>query len=389
MKVNLLRPRRLRKNEAIRSMVRENTVSIKDFIYPIFVVPGRKVKEEISSLPGCYHFSVDEALKEVERAAKVGIPAVEIFGLPEYKDDIGSSAWDMTSPVQQAMKAIKKEFPHMLIVGDVCLCQYTNSGHCGKLCGQEVDNDPTLELLAKTAVSQAEAGADIIAPSDMMDGRIAAIREALDKEKYTNSGHCGKLCGQEVDNDPTLELLAKTAVSQAEAGADIIAPSDMMDGRIAAIREALDKEKYENTSIMSYAVKYASAYYGPFRDAANSAPQFGNRKGYQMDPANSREAMKEVELDLAEGADIIMVKPALAYLDIVHQVREKINRPVAVYNVSGEYAMVKAAAANGWIDEKRIVMESMMCMKRAGADIIISYHAIDVAKWLKEEENNV
>ena len=329
MKVNLLRPRRLRKNEALRSMVRENTVSIKDFIYPIFVVPGQKVKEEISSLPGCYHFSVDEALKEVEKAAKVGIPAVEIFGLPEYKDDIGSSAWDMTSPVQQAMKAIKKEFPHMLIVGDVCLCQYTNSGHCGKLCGQEVDNDPTLELLAKTAVSQAGAGADIIAPSDMMDGRIAAIREALDKEKY------------------------------------------------------------ENTSIMSYAVKYASAYYGPFRDAANSAPQFGNRKGYQMDPANSREAMKEVELDLAEGADIIMVKPALAYLDIVHQVREKINRPVAVYNVSGEYAMVKAAAANGWIDEKRIVMESMMCMKRAGADIIISYHAIDVAKWLKEEENNV
>lgn len=329
MKVNLLRPRRLRKNEALRSMVRENTVSIKDFIYPIFVVPGQKVKEEISSLPGCYHFSVDEALKEVEKAAKVGIPAVEIFGLPEYKDDIGSSAWDVTSPVQQAMKAIKKEFPHMLIVGDVCLCQYTNSGHCGKLCGQEVDNDPTLELLAKTAVSQAEAGADIIAPSDMMDGRIAAIREALDKEKY------------------------------------------------------------ENTSIMSYAVKYASAYYGPFRDAANSAPQFGNRKGYQMDPANSREAMKEVELDLAEGADIIMVKPALAYLDIVHQVREKINRPVAVYNVSGEYAMVKAAAANGWIDEKRIVMESMMCMKRAGADIIISYHAIDVAKWLKEEENNV
>lgn len=329
MKVNLLRPRRLRKNEALRNMVRENTVSIKDFIYPIFVVPGQKVKEEISSLPGCHHFSVDEALKEVEKAAKVGIPAVEIFGLPEYKDDIGSSAWDMTSPVQQAMKAIKKEFPHMLIVGDVCLCQYTNSGHCGKLCGQEVDNDPTLELLAKTAVSQAEAGADIIAPSDMMDGRIAAIREALDKEKY------------------------------------------------------------ENTSIMSYAVKYASAYYGPFRDAANSAPQFGNRKGYQMDPANSREAMKEVELDLAEGADIIMVKPALAYLDIVHQVREKINRPVAVYNVSGEYAMVKAAAANGWIDEKRIVMESMMCMKRAGADIIISYHAIDVAKWLKEEENNV
>ena len=325
MKLNTLRPRRLRRTEAIRSMVRENTLAIQDFVYPIFVVPGENVKEEIPSMPNCYHLSVDQAVKQAEEIYKLGIPAVEVFGLPAYKDDTGSSAWDMTSPVQKAIQAIKKEIPDLLIVGDVCLCQYTNSGHCGQLCGHEVDNDPTLELLAKVAVSQAEAGADIIAPSDMMDGRIAVLREALDANQF------------------------------------------------------------KNVSIMSYAVKYASAYYGPFRDAADSAPQFGDRRGYQMDPANIREAMKEVELDMDEGADIIMVKPALAYLDVVSRVREKINRPVAVYNVSGEYAMVKAAAQNGWIDEKRIVMESLLCMKRAGADIIISYHAIDVAKWLREE----
>lgn len=325
MKLNTLRPRRLRRTEAIRSMVRENTLAIQDFVYPIFVVPGENIKEEIPSMPNCYHLSVDQAVKQAEEIYKLGIPAVEVFGLPAYKDDTGSSAWDMTSPVQRAIQAIKKEIPDLLIVGDVCLCQYTNSGHCGQLCGHEVDNDPTLELLAKVAVSQAAAGADIIAPSDMMDGRIAVLREALDANQF------------------------------------------------------------KNVSIMSYAVKYASAYYGPFRDAADSAPQFGDRRGYQMDPANIREAMKEVELDMEEGADIIMVKPALAYLDVVSRVREKINRPVAVYNVSGEYAMVKAAAKNGWIDEKRIVMESLLCMKRAGADIIISYHAIDVAKWLREE----
>ncbi len=325
MKLNTLRPRRLRRNEAIRSMVRENTLEINDFVYPIFVVPGKNIKEEIPSMPGCYHLSVDLAVKQAEELYQLGIPAVEVFGLPSYKDDIGSSAWDMASPVQQAIGAIKKEIPDLVIVGDVCLCQYTESGHCGKLCGKEVENDSTLELLAKTALSQAEAGADIIAPSDMMDGRVAVLREALDKNNF------------------------------------------------------------KDVSIMSYAVKYASGYYGPFRDAADSAPQFGDRRGYQMDPANVREAMKEVDLDMEEGADIIMVKPALAYLDVVHQVRSRINRPVAVYNVSGEYAMVKAAAANGWIDEKRIVTESLLCMKRAGADIIISYHAIDVAKWIKEE----
>ena len=319
-----LRPRRMRISPAVRDMVRETTLSPQDFIYPLFIVPGENVKEEIPSMPGVYHLSVDQALKVAREAWELGIPALEIFGLPEYKDADGSSAWDMTSPVQRAMMAIKKALPEMVIVGDVCLCQYTSHGHCGHLEGHYVDNDKTLKLLQKVAVSQAEAGADMVAPSDMMDGRVAAIREALD------------------DHD------------------------------------------FINVSIMSYAVKYASGYYGPFRDAADSAPQFGNRKQYQMDPGNAREALKEVELDLAEGADIIMVKPALAYLDIVHQVRETINRPVATYNVSGEYAMVKAAAQNGWIDEKRIVMETLLSMKRAGSDMIITYHALDAARWLQE-----
>lgn len=325
MKLNTLRPRRLRQSAAIRDMVRENSLSVKDLIYPIFVVAGENIKEEIPSMPNVYHLSVDNAVKVAKEVYELGIPAIEVFGLPEYKDEIGSSAWDLNSPVQRAMRAIKEAVPQIVIVGDVCLCQYTTHGHCGQLCNHEVDNDTTLTLLAKVAVSQAQSGADIIAPSDMMDGRIAVIREALD-----------------------------------EAG-------------------------FKNVAIMSYAVKYASGYYGPFRDAADSAPQFGDRRGYQMDPANSREAMKEVELDLAEGADYIMIKPAMCYLDIVRQVRDKINRPVAVYNVSGEYAMVKAAAQNGWIDEKRIVLETLMSMKRAGADVIITYHAIDVAKWLKEE----
>lgn len=274
-------------------------------------------------MPGCNHLSVDKAVDLAREIFDLGIPAVEVFGLPEYKDEIGSSAWDRKSPVQRAVAAIRKAVPELVLVGDVCLCQYTSHGHCGKLDGQYVDNDATLELLAKVAVSQAEAGADIVAPSDMMDGRVAAIRDALD------------------DNG------------------------------------------FSKVSIMSYAVKYASGYYGPFRDAADSTPQFGDRRGYQMDPANRREAMKEVALDLAEGADIIMVKPALAYLDIVREVRDAIDRPVAVYNVSGEYAMVKAAAANGWIDEEHIVLETLTGMKRAGADIIITYHAIDAAKWLR------
>ncbi len=319
-----LRPRRMRISSAMRDMVRETSLSVKDFVYPIFVVPGENIKEEIPSMPDCFHLSVDRAVELAKELSHLGIPSVEVFGLPEYKDEIGSGAWDMKSPVQRAISAIKETVPELMIVGDVCLCQYTSHGHCGKLCGHYVDNDETLKLLQKVAVSQAKAGADIIAPSDMMDGRVAAIREALDEENCTN------------------------------------------------------------VSIMSYAVKYASGYYGPFRDAADSAPQFGDRRQYQMDPANAREALKEVDLDVAEGADIIMVKPALAYLDVVRQVRDHIHHPVAVYNVSGEYAMVKAAARNGWIDEKRIVLETLTGMKRAGADIIITYHAIDAAKWLED-----
>ncbi|MBR2216601.1 MAG: porphobilinogen synthase [Selenomonadaceae bacterium] len=317
-----IRPRRLRISAAMRDLVRETHLSVKDFVYPLFVVPGENIRREIPSMPGCYHLSVDKAVETAKELAALGIPAVEIFGLPEYKDEIGSGAWDKKSPVQHAMTAIKKALPDLLLVGDVCLCQYTSHGHCGAL-----------------------------------------------KDKY-------------VDNDATLPLLAKVAVSQAEAGADIIAPSDMMDGRVAAIRAALDEHKFSHVTIMSYAVKYASGYYGPFRDAADSAPQFGDRRQYQMDPANIREALKEVALDVQEGADIIMVKPALAYLDVVRQVREVTAQPVAVYNVSGEYAMVKAAAAKGWIEEKRLVLENLTGMKRAGADIIITYHALDAARWI-------
>lgn len=318
----IIRPRRLRISENMRALVRETNLTVQDLVYPIFVVPGENVREEIPSMPNCYHLSVENAVELAKKISALGILAVEIFGLPEYKDEIGSSAWDMKSPVQRAISEIKKAVPELLIVGDVCLCQYTNHGHCGKLCGAYVDNDETLKLLQKVAVSQAAAGADIIAPSDMMDGRVAAIRAALDENNFSN------------------------------------------------------------VAIMSYAVKYASGFYGPFRDAADSAPQFGDRKQYQMDCANAREALKEVALDISEGADIIMVKPALAYLDIVSKVRAEITNPVAVYNVSGEYAMVKAAAQNGWIDERRIVLESLTSMKRAGADIIITYHALDAAQWL-------
>lgn len=322
-----LRPRRMRISEGVRALVRETHLSASDFIYPIFVVPGEAVKEEISSLPGCYHLSVDEAVKAAREAYALGIPSVEVFGLPAYKDEIGSGAWDMTSPVQRAIRAIKAELPELVVIGDVCLCQYTSHGHCGKVEGQCVDNDATLPLLAKTAVSQARAGADIVAPSDMMDGRVAAIRQALDEAGFTQ------------------------------------------------------------VSVMSYAVKYASAYYGPFREAVDSTPQFGDRRAYQMDPANAREALKELALDEAEGADMIIVKPAMAYLDIVRQVRDATHLPVAAYNVSGEYAMVKAAAKNGWIDERRIVLETLTGMKRAGADMIITYHALDAARWLAQESD--
>ena len=318
----IYRPRRLRASVGIRNMVRETQLSVHDFVYPIFVVPGINIRKEIPTLPGQYHLSADQALEVAKQAAALGIPAVLLFGLPEYKDAKGSSAWDMKSPVQRAMALIKKALPDLVIIGDVCLCEYTDHGHCGLLKGQEVDNDPTLDLLARVAVSQAKAGADMIAPSDMMDGRVAAIREALDVEGF------------------------------------------------------------ENRSIMAYSAKYASAFYGPFREAADSAPKFGDRRAYQMDPANVREALKEVDLDVSEGADIIMVKPALSYLDVISKVRENFELPVAAYNVSGEYSMVKAAAANGWMEEERTTLEILTSIKRAGADIIITYHALDAAKWL-------
>lgn len=338
-----IRPRRLRISENIRALVRENILTVKDLVYPIFVVAGENVREEIPSMPNCYHLSVDNAVELAKKIYDLGIPAVEIFGLPEYKDDIGSSAWDMSSPVQRAITAIKKAVPDLVIIGDVCLCQYTSHGHCGMV-----------------------------------------REERRGKREQSPTGYRLPATSYYVDNDETLKLLQKVALSQADAGADIIAPSDMMDGRVAAIRDVLDENNFSNVLIMSYAVKYASAFYGPFRDAADSAPQFGDRKQYQMDFSNAREALKEVSLDIYEGADIIMIKPALAYLDIVSKVREKINYPVAVYNVSGEYSMVKAASANGWIDEKRIVTESLTSMKRAGADIIITYHAMDVAEWIKD-----
>lgn len=318
------RGRRLRVNSAIRDMVRETTLSAKDFIYPIFVVEGENIKNEISSLPGNYHFSIDrlpEIIKEVEEA---NIGGIILFGIPDHKDECGSEAYSENGIVQKAIKAIKSINKDLFIITDVCMCEYTSHGHCG-----------------------------IIHESD-------------------------------VDNDETLEYLGKISVSHAKAGADMVAPSDMMDGRIGFIRNALDENGFKNVSIMSYSAKYCSAFYGPFREAANSAPQFGDRKTYQMDPANRREALREIEMDIEEGADIVMVKPALSYLDIIRDCRENFNMPVAAYSVSGEYAMAKAAGKLGLIDEERIMMEMLTSIKRAGAEIIITYHALEAAKVLKK-----
>ena len=316
------RPRRLRRNETMRRLVRENTLTVNDLVQPLFVVPGKKIRRAISSLPGQYHLSVDQAVEEAERLADSGIPAVILFGIPASKDSTGSSGWDMTGEVQQAVTAIKKRSPDLLVITDVCMCEYTDHGHCGVLEGETVDNDPTLELLARTALSHARAGADIVAPSDMMDGRVGAIRSALDSEGFTD------------------------------------------------------------VSLLSYAVKYSSAYYGPFREAAGSTPQCGDRRGYQMDSGNMLEAFREVELDLEEGADMIMVKPGIAYLDVLTRIKETFGRPTAAYQVSGEYAMIEAAAANGWVDRRSLILETLLCFKRAGADFILTYHAGEVAGWL-------
>jgi len=318
-----LRMRRLRQSEGIRAMVRETEVRASDLVYPLFVVPGRGVRKEISSLPGNYHLSVDELVRECEQVARLGIPAVLLFGIPESKDAFGSGAYAGDGVVQQAIRALKQRAPELVIITDVCLCEYTSHGHCGVVVEDRVDNDRSLELITKTALSHAEAGADMVAPSDMMDGRVAAIRSLLDENGF------------------------------------------------------------EMTPIMAYAAKYDSAFYGPFREAAGSTPQFGDRRSYQMDSHNVREALREVRLDIEEGADVVMVKPALAYLDVVRRVRESFDMPLAAYNVSGEYAMVKAAAAQGLLNEKRAVLEVLTAIKRAGADIIITYHAKDAAAWLK------
>lgn len=321
------RPRRLRNSTPLRRMVRENVLTTSDLIYPLFAVPGESFAKEVKSMPGVYQLSVDKIVEEAKEVYDLGIPSIILFGIPDDKDVDATGAWHDCGIVQKAATAVKAAVPDLVVIADTCLCEYTSHGHCGYL-------------------------------------------------------EVGDLTGR-VLNDPTLELLKKTAVSQAQAGADIIAPSGMMDGFVQAIREGLDAAGFEDTPILSYAAKYASAYYGPFRDAADSAPQFGDRRTYQMDPANAREALKEIELDIAEGADMLMVKPALAYMDIIYRVKEATNLPVAAYNVSGEYAMVKAAALNGWIDEERVVMETLMGFKRAGADLILTYHAKDAARWLK------
>ncbi|MEB3230424.1 MAG: porphobilinogen synthase [Leptolyngbyaceae bacterium] len=320
------RPRRLRNHPQIRRMVQENVVTTSDLIYPLFAVAGESVAKEVVSMPGVYQLSIDKIVEEAKEVYDLGIPAVILFGVPVEKDEDATGAWHDHGLIQLAATAIKEAVPDLIVIADTCLCEYTSHGHCGYL---EVGD---------------------------LSGRVL--------------------------NDPTLELLKKTAVSQVKAGADIIAPSGMMDGFVQAIRQGLDAAGYTDIPILSYAAKYASSYYGPFRDAAESAPQFGDRRTYQMDPANSREALKEIALDMAEGADMLMVKPALAYMDVIWQVKQASHLPVAAYNVSGEYSMVKAAALNGWIDEQKVVMETMMSFKRSGADLILTYHAKDIARWL-------
>lgn len=319
----ITRMRRLREHPVVRDMVRETVLTLDDVVQPLFVVEGLKKKEEIRSMPGQYRFSTPELVDECKRLWDVGIKSVILFGIPEHKDADGSGAWLENGIVQQAFRAIKKEVPELLLIADVCMCEYTSHGHCGRIEGERLLNDPTLDLLARTALSQVQSGADMVAPSDMMDGRVAAIRAILDEHGYTH------------------------------------------------------------IPIMSYAAKYASGYYGPFRDAAESAPAFGDRSSYQMDPANVNEAIREVELDIQEGADIVMVKPALAYMDVIRLVKDTFAMPTACYNVSGEFAMIKAAGANGWIDEKRVAIETLTAFKRSGADIILTYFASDLANWLK------
>ncbi len=325
----MFRPRRLRKNEMIRSMVRENHLSVKDFIYPLFVEEGENVRKEIATMPGIFRYSLDQLDAELKEIVELGIPSIMLFGIPKHKDDVGSESWNDEAVVQTTIRYIKKNYPQLYVIADVCFCEYTSHGHCG-----------------------------ILVPS------------------------VGAKDGMDVDNDQTLNNLQKQSLSMAKAGADLLAPSGMMDGMIATMRDALDLNNFSDIPIMSYAVKYASAFYGPFRDAADSTPSLGDRKTYQMDPANRIEALKEAALDVAEGADILMVKPALSYLDIIRELKDTHDLPLAAYNVSGEYAMIIAATQNGWIDGEKVMMEKLISMKRAGADIILTYHAKEAARLL-------
>jgi porphobilinogen synthase len=371
----ITRMRRLRSTETIRAMVRETRLSPDNFVYPLFVCPGEGVRKEVRSMPGVYNLSVDETVREARETNGLGIPAVILFGLPENKDEMASGAYADDGIVQRAMRAIKAEVPDVAVIGDVCLCEYTSHGHCGIVrptvpsAAKALAEDSGLRRNRPTrTVTAGNATLDAIA-TDIASRTSAAM--AREPEQHF-----------EVVNDSTLDLLAKTAVSQARAGADVIAPSDMMDGRVAAIRAALDAAGFENTPILSYAAKMASAFYGPFREAADSAPQFGDRRSYQMDGANLRQAMREISLDLEEGADMIMVKPALAYLDVLAEARRRFDVPLAAYQVSGEYAMIQAAAHNGWIDRARIILETLTSIRRAGADIILTYFAKDAARLL-------
>ncbi len=338
------RPRRLRASPALRQLVCETHFSAGQLVLPLFARAGKKLRQPVNSMPGVFQFSPDELLREAARAHALGVPAVLLFGIPEKKDAKASGAFAKNGIVQQTVRLLKKELPSLLVITDVCLCEYMAHGHCG--------------------VVEHRASARPVGKKSGLAEQMLGVPKIL--------------------NDPTLKILAQTALSHAEAGADLVAPSDMMDGRVAAIRAALDKNNFSDTPIMSYAAKFASAFYGPFREAAESAPQFGDRRSYQMDAANAREALREVALDISEGADIVMVKPALAYLDIIQRVKKEFGYPTAAYSVSGEYSMIKAAAARGWMDERAVTLESLLAMRRAGADILITYAAMDVAKWLKE-----
>ncbi|HEY1800883.1 MAG TPA: porphobilinogen synthase [Terriglobales bacterium] len=362
----ITRLRRLRQSEPLRSMVRETRLTPEAFVYPLFVCPGEGVRKEVGSMPGVFNLSVDEAVKEARETYSLGVPAVILFGLPEKKDEVATGAWADDGIVQRAARAIKSEVPDLVIIGDVCLCEYMSHGHCGVV-------KTTLPAKSLGAASSKVMTLPVDATAEQKSEVFDAAAQELMRKFQPE---------YEIANDATLEILAKTSVSLARAGVDIIAPSDMMDGRVAAIRKALDEAALINTPILSYAAKFASGFYGPFREAADSAPQFGDRRSYQMDGANIREAMREIEQDIAEGADMIMVKPAMPYLDVIAAARERFDLPLAAYQVSGEYAMIEAAARNNWIDRERVLMESLISIRRAGAGTIVTYYAKEAARLL-------